>query len=278
MARSENKETVGSTTRYVARIARNLRKQKGWSQEELGNRLGFTGSAVSAMETGSQPASDQMLEALERVLGNGSSIFEDAREFVRMDKYPAQFKDFAALEQRVVAIFIYETHVINGLFQTEDYAYALINGGFPPPPEERVRELVEARMARQALFSRQPTALIELILDESVLRREIGSKAIMREQLLHLAELARLRNVTVQILPLNAGSRGEYAGARGSITLIETPEDDRFVYLEPQDESLLIKDSGKVRTYAQRYAKIRAQALGPDESLAFIERLAGEDR
>ncbi|MCA1219551.1 helix-turn-helix domain-containing protein [Streptomyces sp. 8L] len=278
MARSENKETVGSTTRYVARIARNLRKQKGWSQEELGNRLGFTGSAVSAMETGSQPASDQMLEALERVLGNGSSIFEDAREFVRMDKYPAQFKDFAALEQRVVAIFIYETHLINGLFQTEDYAYAVINGAFPPPPEEEVRELVEARMARQALFSRQPTALIELILDESVLRREIGSKAIMREQLLRLAELARLRNVTVQILPLNAGSRGEYAADRGSITLIETPEDDRFVYLEPQDESLLIKDPKKVRTYAQRYAKIRAQALGPDESLAFIERLAGEDR
>ncbi|WP_329457078.1 helix-turn-helix domain-containing protein [Streptomyces sp. NBC_01497] len=278
MARSENKESAGTTTRYVARIARNLRKQKGWSQEELGGRLGFTGSAVSAMETGSQPASDQMLEALERVLGEGSGIFEEAREFVRMDKYPAQFKDFAALEQRVVAIFIYETHLVNGLFQTEDYAHALINGGFPPPSEERVQGLVDARMARQGLFSRQPTALIELILDESALLRQIGSTSIMRKQLRRLAELARLRNVTVQVLPLNAGSRGECAGARGSITLIETPDDDRFVYLEPQDESLLIKEAAKVRTYAQRYARIRAQALSPAESVALIEGLAGEDR
>ncbi|WP_030898684.1 helix-turn-helix domain-containing protein [Streptomyces sp. NRRL F-5126] len=278
MARSENKETAGTTTRYVARIARILRKQKGLSQEELGKEIGFTGSAVSAMETGAQPASDQMLEALERVLGDGLGLFDEAREFVRLDKYPRQFKDFAPLEQRAVALFVYETHLINGLLQTAEYATALIASSFPPPTDGKVEELVEARMARKALFSRRPTALVEMIVDESALRREIGSRDIMRSQLSHLVETGRLRNVTLQVLPLAAGLRGEYAGDRGSLTLVETPEDDRWAYLEPQDESLLIKDATKVRTYAQRYAKIRAQALGPDESLALIERLAGEDR
>ncbi|MBP0459729.1 helix-turn-helix domain-containing protein [Streptomyces montanisoli] len=277
MARSENKETAGTTTRYVARIARILRKQKGLSQEELGKEIGFTGSAVSAMETGSQPASDQMLEALERVLGDGLGIFDEAREFVRLDKYPRKFKDFAPLEQRAVAIYVYETHLINGLFQTEEYARSVIGGSFPPPTDEKVEELVEARMARKALFSRRPTALVEVIVDESALRRQLGGRKVMSEQLRRLAEVARLRNVTIQVLALDAGLRGEYAGERGSLTLIETPEDDRFVYLELQDESLLIKDSSKVRTYAQRYAKIRAQALSPDDSLALIERLAGED-
>lgn len=161
MARAENKETVSAAMRNIAGIARLLRKQKGWSQEELGQRIGFTGSAVSAMETCAQPASDHMLVGLERELGAGSGIFERAREDVRNDKYPKQFKDFALLEQRAVVLSMYETLVVSGLFQTADYARALISGGYPPLPEARVSELVEARMARKALFDREPTALIE---------------------------------------------------------------------------------------------------------------------
>ncbi|MER5463771.1 helix-turn-helix transcriptional regulator [Streptomyces sp. NPDC002668] len=276
MARAENKETAGPATRLVANVARNMRVQKGLTQEQLGNEMGFTGAAVSAMETCAQPASDQMLVELERVLGGGTGIFEEARAYVRLDKYPAQFKDYALLEQKAVGLCLYATLVVHGLFQTEEYARALIGGGYPPLSEERVEELVEARMARRALFEREPVALIELILEESVLRRTIGSEEVMRGQLRHLAECARRRNVTLQMLPLDCGLGGEYAGARGGMELVETPEHDRLVYLEIQGESLLIKDPAKVSTYNQRYARIRAQALGPRESLGLIERLAGD--
>lgn len=98
----------------------------------------------------------------------------------------------------------------------------------------------------------------------------------MRAQLGHLVECAERRNVTLQVLPLDCGLGGEHFGARGEMTLVETPEHDHLVYMEPQDESLLISDPGKVTTYSQRYAKIRSQALGPRESLGLIERLAGE--
>lgn len=128
------------------------------------------------------------------------------------------------------------------------------------------------------LFDREPVALIELIVEESVLRRGIGSPEVMREQLLHLAECGRRRNVTLQVLPLDCGFAGEHAGARGGMTLVETPEHDRLVYLELQGESLLIKDPAKVSTLSQRYARIRAQALGPRESLGLIERLAGDQQ
>lgn len=278
MARAENKETAGSATRYLATIARRLRVRKNWTQEELGAQLGFTASAVSAMETCAQPASDQMLEALEEVLGDGLGIFEEAREYVRMDKYPRQFKDFALIELRAVALSMYETLVVSGLFQTEEYAHALIAGGYPILSDHRVTELVEARMARRVLFDREPPAHIELVLEESVLKRDLGSLRIMRDQLLHLAESAQRRNVTLQVMPMNRGLRGDYAGARGPMTLVETPDHDHLVYLEAQDESLLISDPAKVSVYAQRYAKIRSQALGPDESLGLIERLAGEDQ
>ncbi|MEU8964911.1 helix-turn-helix transcriptional regulator [Streptomyces sp. NPDC048491] len=276
MARAENKETAGPTAQMVANVARKLRVRKGWTQEQLGKQIGFSAAAVSAMETLAQPASDDMLVELERVLGDGLEIFEDARVPVRLEKYPVQFQDYALLEQTAVVLRLYAMLVIHGLFQTEEYARALIGGGYPALPEQRVEELVEARLARRALFDRTPAAHIEIVVEESVLRRVIGGSETMRGQLLHLAECSLRRNVTLQVLPMDTGSFGEYAGARGELNLVETPTHDRLVYLEVQDESVLLSDPAKVSTYAQRYAKIQAQALDPRASLGLIEELAGE--
>lgn len=139
MARAENKETAGPATRLVANVAKNLRIRQGLTQEQLGSELGYSGAAVSAMETFAQPASDDMLVQLERVLGSGTGIFEQAREYVRLDKYPAQFKDYVLLEQKAVGLSLYATLVVHGLFQTEAYARALIGGGYPPLPDPASR-------------------------------------------------------------------------------------------------------------------------------------------
>ncbi|XCM30835.1 helix-turn-helix transcriptional regulator [Streptomyces parvus] len=275
MASAENKETASPMARMVAEMARTLRVQRGWTQEQQGKEIGYSAAAISAMETCAQPASDAMLVELQRVHGKGTRIFETARQYMRMERLPEQFKDYALLEEAALSLQLFVTNVVHGLFQTEAYARALIGGGHPPLPDARVEELVQLRMARTALFDREPLPMIEIIIDESVLRRVIGSEEIMREQLLHLVACARRRNVTLLVLPLDAGKDGEYAGARGSMNLLETPEHERLVYLEPQDESLLISDPAKVSVYAQRYAKIRSQALGPRESLDLIMRLAG---
>ncbi|MBC9729946.1 helix-turn-helix transcriptional regulator [Streptomyces sp. TRM68367] len=276
MARTENKTEAGGTAHLVAALARALREQQQISQEQLGKKIGYTASAVSAMETCAQPASDQMLVKLEEVLGGGLGVFEKARTLIRLDKYPAQFKNYVPLEQEALTLSTYVTFVVHGLFQTEDYARALIGGGYPPEKDERVEELVEGRLARRALFDRDPTALIELIIEESALRRTIGNHEVMRGQLLHLAECAKRRNVTLQVLPMECGADGEHFGATGDMTLLETPEHEHVVYLEPQNESILVRDLTKVTTYSQRYAKIRSQALGPRESLGLVERLAGD--
>ncbi|MFH9685689.1 helix-turn-helix domain-containing protein [Streptomyces sp. NPDC017413] len=275
MASAENKQTASPMALMVAEVARTMRIQRGWTQEQLGLELGYSAAAVSAMETCAQPASDAMLVELGRVFGNGAAMFESARRYMRMERYPLQFQDYALLEQAALSLQLFATNVIHGLFQTEAYARALIGGGYPPLSDQRVEELVELRMERKALFDREPVPMIEIIIDESVLRRVIGSEEIMREQLLHLVECARRRNVTLLVLPLDSGKYGEYAGDRVEINLLETPTHEHLVYLEPQDESLLISDPTKVSTYAQRYAKIRSQALGPRESLDLIKRLAG---
>ncbi|MFD8971608.1 helix-turn-helix domain-containing protein [Streptomyces sp. NPDC059593] len=278
MAREENKETVGPAARMAAAVAKRMRVKKGLTQEQLGARMGYSGAAISAMERLLHPVSDEMLVHLERILGGGTGIFEEMRPLVRLEKLPEQFRGYAPIEQKAVALWLYANHVVHGLFQTEAYARALIAGGHPEPTPERVEELVVARMARKALFDRKPVCEIELILDESVLRRPIGSEEVMRAQLVYLAECARRRSVNLQVLPLDAGLGGEYAGDRGDLNIVETPAHDRVTFLEIQGENLLISDRTKVSTHTQRYAKIRAQALDPRRSLGLIEELAGVRR
>ncbi|MEU9212060.1 helix-turn-helix transcriptional regulator [Streptomyces sp. NPDC048415] len=278
LARAENKTEAGGTAHLVAALAKALREQQQLSQDQLGKKIGYTGSAVSAMETCAQPASDQMLVKLEETIGGGLGVFEKARTFVLLDKYPPQFKDFSLMEARAVTLSSYQTYVVDGLFQTEAYARALIGGGFPKLPEAKAEELVEARMARKALFDRDPTAMIELILDEAVLRRPFGSWEVQSGQLRSLAQDAQRDNVCVQVLPLERGLRGAHAGSGGNMVLVETEEHHHVVYLEIEDESILVSNPAKVAQLSHRYAKIRTQALSPDDSLSLLERLAGEER
>ncbi|ELS55062.1 helix-turn-helix domain-containing protein [Streptomyces viridochromogenes] len=278
MARAENKTEAGGTAHLVAALAKALREQQGLTQPQLGDKLGYSAAAVSAMETCAQPASDQMLVKLEEQLGGGLGVFEKARKWMLLEKYPARFHGFSELEAGAVTLCSYETLVVDGLFQTEDYARALIGGGYPPVSEQRREELVEARLARRALFDRDPNPHIELILEESVLRRPFGSWEILRGQLHSLAEDARRENVFVQVLPLDRGLRGTYAGDRGAMHLVETKDHEHVVFMEIEDQGILVSDPAEVSHLARRYASIRAQALSPDDSLAFIERLAGEER
>ncbi|MFE2096120.1 helix-turn-helix transcriptional regulator [Streptomyces sp. NPDC059468] len=277
MARAENKVEAGGTAHLVAALAKALREQQKLTQDELGKRIGYTGSAISAMETCAQPASDKMLVALEEQIGGGLGVFEKARKFMLLDKYPPQFKNFALMEAEAVTLSSYQTFVVDGLFQTPEYARALIGGGFPKLPEAKVEELVEARIARRALLDRDPPAMIELILDESALRRPFGTWGILREQLRSLAEDAERDNVSVQVMQMDRGLRAGHAGAHGGMVLVVTKDHHNVVYLEVEDQSLLVSEPPKVAQLAHRYAKIRAQALSPDDSLSLIRKLAGED-
>ncbi|MFH8785934.1 helix-turn-helix domain-containing protein [Streptomyces roseoverticillatus] len=276
MASQENKDRASTAAQLTSDITRLLRKLAGMTQEELGAQIGYTGSAISALETGAQPATEQMLDGLENAIGSGMGIFKAAKKYVRLDKYPTHFKDFARLEQQALTLCTYQNFVIDGLFQTEDYARALISGGYPPLPESTVEELVAARMARKAVFDREPTALIELILEESTLSRPFGSWDIMRGQLSHLIDCSERPNVCIQVLPMDRGLRGRHAGARGTMQLVQSPDHRMMVYLEVQGTSNLLSEPAEVTRHFHLYAKIRAQALGPDESLGFVKRLAGE--
>ncbi|MEW2704403.1 helix-turn-helix transcriptional regulator [Streptomyces koyangensis] len=260
----------------VAEIVRLLRKKQGYTQDQLGDLIGWTGSAISAVETRAQPVSDEMLVALEPAIGEGLGVFTAARQYILREKFPKRFRDYSILESEARTISTYENFVVDGLFQTEDYARALIGGSYPPPSEAQREELVEARRSRRAVFDREDPPYLELILEESVLRRPFGSLSILRGQLLALADDAALPHVNLQVLPLDRALRGSHAGDRGPMHLVETKDHEHVVYMEIEDQGLLISQPAAVSDLSHRYARIRAQALSPDDSLDLITRLAGE--
>ncbi|MBI0384762.1 hypothetical protein JBE27_53030, partial [Streptomyces albiflaviniger] len=133
-------------------------------------------------------------------------------------------------------------------------------------------QLVQGRLDRKAIFDRKPRALIHVILEEAALRRQIGGPEVMSRQYEHLVECAARPGVSIQVMPMN---QAEHAGLRGPFTVIETPEDTSLVYTESHGESILVSKPDKVAALTRRYAMIRTQALGPKESVSFIEQLMG---
>ncbi|MGX1157312.1 hypothetical protein RKD39_004890 [Streptomyces albogriseolus] len=130
-----------------------------------------------------------------------------------------------------------------------------------------------ARLARQALFSRKPAPLLGFVIDESVSRRPFGGATVLRGQLEHLLLTGALRNVEVQIMPLD---REDNAAVDGPFTVLHQEGGEQVAYLEAQGRSTIVTKPTEVRGIVARYGIIRAQALTPRESLAFIEKSLGE--
>jgi hypothetical protein len=227
---------------------------------------------VSAVETGAKPATDEFVAAAEKALDAGG-VLRAASKYLRLERYPEYFQGFVQLEQEALSVMSWCTQVIDGLLQTEAYAREVLRCGFPPLDEEEVEELTAARLERAALLTRRPVCVVDVVLEEDAVRRRIGDVRTMKTQYEHLLACADLPNVTLQVMPT---ARGSHAGLRGPMKLVETPENERLVYMEGNDRSTLVSRPDEVGTLARRCAMIGRQALRPEESLSLIKELAGE--
>ena len=272
MAQPKKKDSASPTAQYFAAVLRLLRQQAGWTQEELGERMGYTGSAVSAAETCAKPPTDDFIDAAENALDAGG-LLRAAITFLRLERYPVHFQGFVQLEQEALSVSSYCTQLIDGLLQTNDYAREVLTHAFPPLEEDEIVTLTEARMDRKALFDRKPGSVVNVILEEAALRRQIGGPEIMRAQYAYIIKCAARPNIVVQVMPM---SRAGHAGLQGPMTLIETAEQTSMAYMESNGKSMLLSKPDEVGHLARRYAMIRSQALSPEESMGFIEQLMGE--
>ncbi|MDT0378893.1 helix-turn-helix transcriptional regulator [Streptomyces sp. DSM 42041] len=263
---------VSPAGQYFAEVLRLLRVRVGLSQNELGTRMNYTGAAVSAVETCAKPATDGFIDAAEHALDAGG-VIAAAGKYLRLERYPEHFQGFVQLEQQALSVSSFCTQVIDGLLQTESYARAVLRFGFPPLEEEEVDALAAARVERRALLSRKPRCVINIVIEESALRRRLGGPGVMKEQYQHLLDSAALPHVTLQVME---ASRSGHAGLQGPAKLVETPDRETLAYMEANGHSTFVSKPAEVGPLAHRHAMISRQALRVEESMKLIEQLTGE--
>ena len=170
---------------------------------------------------------------------------------------------------------LYAALLVPFFFQTPDYARAVLRAVRSDLSPDQLERLLELRMARQSLLTRDEPALFWVVLDEAAIRRRIGGTETMRNQLERLEEIATLPNVTLQILPF---ASGEHAALAGGFTIIGFAEqaDPNLVYIENTTSDLYVEDAAAVRQYDLSFNHLRASALSPADSVQFL-RAAKKD-
>ncbi|OUD02849.1 DUF5753 domain-containing protein, partial [Streptomyces swartbergensis] len=208
----------------------------------------------------------------DEVLGAGGLIAATWEDVKRV-RYPKKVRELAKLEGQAVEIGVYESISINGLLQTPDHARALFESWQPAYSPDEVERLVAARMARQSVFERSPAPSLSFVQEEATLRRPVGGTMVWRQQLERLLEVGRLRNVRLQVMPTSSEA---HPGLNGRIEVLKFGDGTAVGRSDGAFNGRPTTDPKEIRILDLRYGTIRAQALPPRESLAFIEQLLGE--
>ena len=258
--------------RVFGRQMKLCRIRAGMERAEVGARTGYSPSTITSYELGRRIPPSRFIDVVDDLLDAGG-LLKEMKEEVARAQYPAFFRDAARLEAEAVELHAYDTHVVKGLLQTEGYARAVFTMRRPLLDEETIEQRVTARLARQEIFSARPAPLMSFVIEEAALRRPIGGAEVLRGQLEQILLIGQKRNVEIQVMPL---AREDHAGLAGPFTLIETKSGQRIAYAEVQKSSRLYTERTPVRELEAQYGIIRAQALTPRESMAFVEKLLGE--
>jgi transcriptional regulator with XRE-family HTH domain len=272
--------------RRLAAELRRLRESAGLTQEDVSERTGKDRSTLYRLENAQQRPQRSTLIQLLDLYGTDQerraellTLLREAgqRGWMQLDRSDLReiYADYISFESEARSVSDYESLFIPGLLQTEDYARAVIRGALPQATEEQVESRVTARMERQALLTRDNPLQLWAIMDEAAARRIVGGPAVMREQLARLRDTAALPNVTVQVIPYDAGA---HPGMPGSFIVLEFPDpaDQSLVYIDSMAGDLFLDAGMEVRRYILIFGHLRAAALRPDKSLTLLAGIAEE--
>jgi transcriptional regulator with XRE-family HTH domain len=268
--------------RWLALELRRLRKAQDLPQQEAARKCGWSGARLSYLENGQQPPTSADLDKLLALYDVPEAEHERYYNAVKRshvsgwwERYEYLIDDWIALyvglEQGAKEIHVYETSIVPGLLQTPEYASAIMRSGLRHRSAREVTRLVELRTTRQDILTEgdDPTQL-EVVLDESVLRRSPEDPRVMRAQLEHLAEMAERPNVTMRILPLEGGVQSFAPVAFTILTFPWEQPDPGIVYVEYRDGALYLEEFDEVERHTLAFEGLTDLALDPMTSLAKV--------
>jgi transcriptional regulator with XRE-family HTH domain len=261
---------------------RQLREHANLTIDQVARRLEVSDSKISRIENGQVSATPRDVRDMATLYGvtgqrmeNLKQLARETREKPLFSQYGDMLTTFAEFEVEASTVLSFSSMVLPGLFQTPDYARAIIRGiRYDLPPEEIDRRL-EFRMKRQARLAETTPPQLWTIIDEAILHRIIDDPTIMHHQLKSLVETARLPHVTLQILPFTAGA---HPGLDGSFLVFRFPEptDRDVIYFEHTEYEHYVDDPDAIMLYVSMFEQIRAAALKPDDSIDLLTRRADE--
>ena len=285
MARRGNPDQ--NPTLRARRLAAELQRRReatGMSREEVARQLEWSTSTLFRIETGRnrpQPGNVRMLLELYGVTGpERDGLIQLTREARQpgwwhsfRDVLPNPYEVYIGLEAGAASIRNFEPIVVPGLLQTADYARETFrNGPIELDPEE-VERLLEVRLARQQILTRDDRPRLWAVIDEAVIHRAVGGSEVMCGQLRHLADAARQGKTTVQVVPYRAGA---HAGTTGPFVILDYAEvtDPPVVYVETLAGDIYLEERSDVDRYTLAFDRLVAAALHPDDSVHLIEEAA----
>ncbi|WP_344244197.1 helix-turn-helix transcriptional regulator [Actinocorallia libanotica] len=270
----------------MAKELRQLRRESGKTREQVSDFVGCSPVTITRIESaqtaGTVPIVARMLEAY-GVTGERCELLltlcREARKRGWWNRYsdsiPEWFHVYVGLEEEASEILTYESEAVPGLLQTEDYARALLLSGLRVPPVEELDRRIALRMKRQERQVSDDAPRTWAVLNEAVLRRQVGGPSIMGEQLRHLVKMSRLNHMNIVVLPYDVGA---HPAMDGPCTVLRFPEpfDPDVVYVQYRRGSIYLEDPLDVEEYVDLFDHLRSRALSPDESRALLLRVAEE--
>ncbi|MES5821844.1 helix-turn-helix transcriptional regulator [Streptomyces sp. RG80] len=269
--------------RRLGQELRRLRELKGMTAEEVAERLLVSQSKISRLENGRRSISQRDVRDLcgvyevedHRIVDSLMQMAKDSRQQGWWHSFgDIPYSVYIGLETDAASLRVYDPQVVPGLLQTRSYAESLISGALPEATPTDIDKRVQVRLRRQERISAAENPLrLWAVLDEAALRREVGNRQVMIEQLEHLIEMSQLPHVTVQMIPFTMGA---HPGVSGQYAILEFPDaaDSSVVYIEGVTSDLYLEKAQDVQKYSVMYEHLRAQALNVDQSREFISSIA----
>ena len=263
---------------------RRLREEAGITPERAGYEIRASRSKISRMEHGRVGFKERDVADLltlyrvtdDAIRGHMLALAEHASSqgwWARYDDVmPDWFETYVGLEQATSLIRTYELQFVPGLFQTEGYAREVTVLGHRSAPAEEIDRRVSLRIKRQQILSRESGPRVWAVIDESALRRPLGGREVMREQLAHLIDMAERPQVTLQVMPFD---RGGHSAAGGSFSILRFAEPDLpdVVYIEQLTGALYLDRPVEIDHYREVMNSLSAEAETPADSARQLKKL-----
>jgi transcriptional regulator with XRE-family HTH domain len=276
------KPQSGVNTRGIGLELQRLRKDRGLSVKEVGERIDVSASTISRIETGKrEPTSEEVASILTvlKVVGvEREQLIDRARRQDQPDMMESttsteQSRNFLNFEQKATSIFDFGLMLVPGLGQTPDYAHAVLSALRVRDRDEDLEPWVGLRMRRHAILARRNPPHLHWVLTELGLRQSIGGPRVMAKQVRHLIDLAERPKLTINVLPADVA---DHPGLLGQFLIMEFAADPTVVYVEDRTTGLFLDDADKVALYKLTAEKLTDLALDEQDSIRLLRTIASD--